>query len=190
MRAAAAIPLILFALIATAFFVSLGKRPDVAPSALIDRPLPDFSLKPIAGRDLGLASADLTGEPAILNVFASWCAGCAVEQPLLMRFRKEGVRVYGLNWKDRPGDGARWLARYGDPYERIGDDFDGRVAIDLGVSGAPETFVIDAAGRVRHRHVGPISEGDWAESLRPMMEELKNETATAAAAGGESSGGG
>lgn len=182
MRWAAAVPLLLFALIAGALYASLGKRPDIAPSALLDHPLPEFSLEPIAGRERGLASGDFGGEPVLLNVFASWCAGCAIEHPILMRIRKD-VRVFGLNWKDRPGEGARWLARYGDPYERIGDDFDGRVAVDLGVSGAPETFIIDSSGRVRHRHVGPISEDDWRRIIAPMVEELRHETGSPVSVG-------
>ncbi len=177
MRLKFLIPLAAFALIAAAFGAALFTFSDRLPSALIDRPVPEFTLPAIEGRELGLSSADLKGGVALVNVFASWCASCTVEQPVLMRIKKKGgVPVFGLNWKDRPGDGARWLARYGDPYARIGDDALGRVAVDFGVTGAPETFVIDSRGRVRHKHVGPITEDDWRRVLLPIVEELQHET--------------
>ena len=171
-------PLAVFAAIAVNFALGLNRDPAFVPSMLIDRPVPPFSLPPIEGRTDGLSSADLEGEVSLINVFASWCVSCRVEHPVLMEISREGAApLYGLNWKDKPGDGARWLARFGDPYARIGDDADGRVAIDFGVTGAPETFVIDKRGRVRHKHVGPISRETWRDILRPMIEELKNDPA-------------
>ena len=143
------LPISAFLVIGVYFMAGLKRDPAYMPSMLIDRPAPEFSLPPIAGREEGLSSDDFKGEVTLLNVFASWCVACQVEHPVLMRIKSEdSVPLYGLNWKDKPGDGAAWLARHGDPYSKIGDDADGRVAIEFGVTGAPETFVIDADGDV------------------------------------------
>jgi cytochrome c biogenesis protein CcmG/thiol:disulfide interchange protein DsbE len=169
------LPLALFVGLALYFGAGLKRDPSYTPSMLIDRPVPEFSLGPIAGKTEGLESGDLKGKVTLVNVFASWCAPCAEEQPVLMAIRKEGVRLVGVNWKDKPGDGARFLARYGDPFERIGDDATGRVAVDFGVTGAPETFVVDEEGRVRHKHVGPITRDLWEGQLGPMVKALEAE---------------
>ncbi len=167
-------PLAIFAAIAAVFAVGLTRDPSAIPSTLIDRPLPEFSLPPIQGFEKGLASADLRGEVSLLNVFGSWCVSCQYEHPVLMRLAAAGeVPIHGLNWKDKPGAGAAWLARLGNPYDRIGDDPDGRVIFDLGVTGAPETFVIDRDGRVRYKHTGPITPEIWEKTLRPLIEELR-----------------
>lgn len=167
-------PVLVFAAIAAVFAVGLGRDPSAIPSTLLDRPLPQFDLPPILGYDKGLASADLIGEVSLLNVFGSWCVSCHIEHPFLMQLAGSGeVPIYGLNWRDKPGDGAAWLTRLGDPYRRIGDDQAGRVIFDLGVTGAPETFVIDKDGRVRYKHVGPITPEVWSKTLRPLIEELR-----------------
>lgn len=169
-------PLGLFLALCIAFIAGLGRDPALTPSMLIGRPVPGFDLAPIAGRSKGLSSGDLQGDVALVNVFASWCAPCAVEHPVLMAIAKEGeVALMGVNWKDKPGDGARWLARLGDPYARIGDDADGRVAVDFGVTGAPETFLVDRNGQVRHKHIGPITPEIWRGQLKPMIEALRKE---------------
>ena len=168
-------PLSFFLVLAIYFAAGLSRDPNFIPSMLINKPSPVFDLPPIEGRALGLSTEDLKGQVSLINVFGSWCVSCQVEHPMLMRIKREGgPPIYGLNWKDKPGEGAKWLERYGDPYTRIGDDQDGRIAIDFGVTGAPETFVVDANGRIRHKHVGPISEDDWRRILAPMIEELRN----------------
>jgi cytochrome c biogenesis protein CcmG/thiol:disulfide interchange protein DsbE len=173
-RLALFIPLAAFALIGAVFAIGLTRDPARIPSALIDRPLPEFALPPIEGRTEGLSSEDFKGEVSLLNVFGSWCASCLIEHPTLMEIARSGdVAIYGLNWKDRPGDGAAWLARHGDPYRKIGDDPRGHVVVALGVTGAPETFVIDKEGRVRYKHVGPITPEAWRRTLAPLIEELK-----------------
>jgi len=142
---------------------------------LIDRPSPAFALPPIEGRKDGLSSGDLSGRVSMVNVFGSWCTSSQVEHPVLMRIKEQsGPPIHGLNWKDKPGDGARWLQRHGDPYALVGDDADGRIAIEFGVTGAPETFIIDAGGRIRHKHIGPITDEDWMSVLGPMVKELEN----------------
>jgi len=155
-------------------WLGLGRDPSVLPSTLIDRPLPAFVL-PAArpGEATGLSNADFRERPMLLNVFASWCVGCRVEHPFLMELRQRGVIIQGLDWKDAPGDGARWLAEHGDPYRHVGDDADGRTGIELGVSGAPETFIVDAQGRVRHRHVGPITPEVWEQEMAPILARLE-----------------
>ncbi len=170
-------PVVVFIAVAIALFIGLGRDPKILPSMLIDRPLPAFDLpdaRPdVVGREL--ASTDFTAQPMLLNVFASWCVSCRVEHPLLMRLSQEGVPIHGLNWKDTPGAGAAWLKEFGDPYARVGDDASGRVAIDLGVTGAPETFVVDKHGVVRYRHVGPITPQVWDDTLAPLMARLRAE---------------
>ncbi|MEO1251930.1 MAG: DsbE family thiol:disulfide interchange protein, partial [Pseudomonadota bacterium] len=116
-----------------------------------------------------------------VNVFASWCIPCAIEHPQLLKIRaEEDVMLAGLNWKEKPGDGAAWLRRLGDPYDYVGDDADGRVAIDFGVTGAPETFIVDHEGRIRYKHVGVITEQNWRDDLKPIVDELKAAAADAA----------
>ena len=167
------LPLVLFAGLAVAFWVGLQRDPSKLPSQLIDRPVPQFALPPVTAGEPGLTSADLKGEPALLNVFASWCVPCRLEHPVLMRLKAEGVPIYGLDWKDDAG--AQWLAEHGDPYRRAGDDRSGRTGIDLGVTGVPETFVVDRHGRVRYKHVGPVTPEDWERTLGPLMRKLKAE---------------
>ena len=171
------VPAAALLVIAGLLWLGLGRDPSALPSTLIDRPLPAFQLQPIRpGEARGLQTTDLSGRPMLLNVFASWCVGCRVEHPFLMELEQQGVVIQGLNWKDPPGAGAAWLTEHGDPYARIGEDPDGRVGIDLGVSGAPETFIVDASGRVRHRHVGPITPEVWDAELRPILDRLEAES--------------
>ncbi len=170
------LPLLLFAGVGVFFAYGLKRDPSNIPSQLINRPLPHFELAAIEGRDEGLASMDFGGEVMLLNVFASWCLSCQIEHPVLMELsRQNAVPIHGLNWKDKPGDGKAWLDRLGNPYTRIGDDWNGRVAIDLGVTGAPETFVIDRNGRVRYKFIGPITPQAWEEELAPLIEELRGQ---------------
>ncbi|MEM8770666.1 MAG: DsbE family thiol:disulfide interchange protein [Pseudomonadota bacterium] len=171
------LPLIVFVFIASYFALGLRNDPSRIPSVLIDKPLPDFELPAIEGRNGGLADDDVIGRVALVNVFASWCIPCAIEHPVLMRIAEEedNLLIAGINWKEKPGDGGAWLERLGDPYDFIGDDADGRVAIDFGVTGAPETFVVDHKGRIRYKHVGPITEQFWKEDIKPIVDQLQAE---------------
>lgn len=172
------LPVLAFLLIAGGLAMGLGRDPSILPSTLIDKPLPAFALSDVRGKAGGrsLASTDFRGEPMLLNIFASWCVSCRIEHPFLMQLSRDGVPLHGLNWKDKGDDGARWLAELGDPYARVGYDPTGRTGIDLGVTGAPETFVIDGQGRVRYRHVGPVTPKVWTETLEPLMTRLRAET--------------
>lgn len=171
------LPLILFAIAAVYFAFGLRQDPSRIPSVLIDKPLPAFDLPAIEGHDNPLSSDDLQGNVTLLNVFASWCVPCAIEHPQLMKIAaEEDIIIAGINWKEKPGDGAAWLRRLGDPYDYIGDDADGRVAIDFGVTGAPETFIVDRKGRIRYKQVGPITEQIWQQDIKPIVDQLRQET--------------
>jgi len=175
-RALLAAPLAVFAVIAGWMAVPLftGDNPSELPSALLDKPAPDFVLPPLPGRGDGFARADLGGEPALVNVFASWCVPCLAEHPLITRLaRDEAVPVYAINYKDAPSDALAWLERHGDPYTRIGADREGRVGIEWGVYGVPETFVVDAEGRIRFRHPGPLTPEVVEQTVLPLLAELR-----------------
>ena len=166
-----------FVVVLVVFFAGLGRDPSRLPTVYMDKPLPAFAVPSVRPGDVGLSNADLkSGEPVLLNVFASWCGPCRVEHPVFMRLKAEGVPIHGLNWKDQPGEGLRWLAAFGDPYARVGDDPTGRTGIELGVAGVPETFVIDKHGRVRYRHVGAVTSEVWREKIEPLMAKLRTES--------------
>jgi cytochrome c biogenesis protein CcmG/thiol:disulfide interchange protein DsbE len=175
-RLLALLPVAAFVIVLLGFMVGLRRDPAILPSMLIGKPLPPFALAPLRPDEPGLASADLAGQPVLLNVFASWCGPCKEEHPILLRLKGEGVPIVGLDWKEQAQDGARWLAANGDPYLRTGNDRTGRAGIDLGVSGVPETFVVDRRGRVRYRQVGAITPEIWAEKIEPLMARLKAES--------------
>jgi cytochrome c biogenesis protein CcmG/thiol:disulfide interchange protein DsbE len=166
------LPLALFVVLAGYFGLGLFRDPALLPSALIDRPAPDFALPGLADGS-GLAKADLAGGVVLVNFFASWCAPCREEHPLLMRLAAEGrVALYGIDYKDKPEDAARLLAQLGDPYRRIGVDRSGRTFIDFGAYGVPETYVLDKEGRIRFRQVGPISADDYDHKILPLLKQL------------------
>lgn len=174
------VPVVLFAGLIAFFAFGLTQDPSRIPSMLIDRPLPQFDLPGLDATSPGFGtatfgSAATRGTPKLLNVFASWCAACPQEHPMLTRIAGEGVPVFGLNWKDKPDDAKAWLAQLGNPYARIASDPGARTGIDLGVTGVPETFVVDGHGRVRYKQVGPITPDDWNKTLKPMLDRLRME---------------
>lgn len=176
------LPVALFAALAVALAWGLTRDPRELPSALIGKAVPEFALPPVEGRTLGLSSDDLQGEVSLVNVFASWCTACREEHPLFMRLRASGVvPIHGLNYRDRPEDAAQWLDTLGDPYTRTGVDRNGRVGIDWGVYGVPETFVVGPDGRIAYKHVGPVTEQALKETILPLVERLRgNDTEGAA----------
>lgn len=165
------LPLILFAGMAAFLFRGLSLDPQAMPSALIDRPLPEFSL-PLLGQEQRLDREALLGEPALLNVWATWCVSCRVEHPYLLQIAAGGVPIYGINYKDEDAAAARWLAELGDPYRANIADREGTLGLDLGVFGAPETYLVDRRGVVRYRHVGVVDERVWETILQPLYLEL------------------
>jgi cytochrome c biogenesis protein CcmG, thiol:disulfide interchange protein DsbE len=167
------IPFLVVVVLVVYFFAGLSRDPHQLPSVLIDRPFPAVDLPPIAGREKGFATADLHGHVALVNIFASWCVSCRVEHPLLMAHaRAGGVPIYGIAWKDDPVATTQLLEQDGDPYRLVGADRSGRAAIDLGVTGAPETYLVDKAGRIRYKQIGPITGDVWAQVLQPLMAKL------------------
>ena len=149
-----------------------GKDISTLPSAMIDKPVPEFDLAPIEGRKLGLKSGDLKSGLSLVNVWASWCPPCRVEHPFLMELAEKGVTIYGINYRDKPADALRFLRNLGDPYKRIGADTTGRVSIEWGIYGYPETFLVDQTGRIRYRHVGPISSEVIENVFDSLMEKI------------------
>lgn len=167
-------PIALFAGIVVYLAIGLTLDPNKLPSMLIDKPVPEFTLAAIEGFDQGLSSSDLKGKVSLVNIWGSWCVACIIEHPLLMELAKNNtIPIYGIDWKDPPGAGAAWLQSEGNPYTLIGDDADGRVAIDFGVTGAPETFIVDKDGRIRYKYIGPITTEVWNEIILPIVEELQ-----------------
>ncbi len=170
------IPIGLFTLVVVAFGVGLTRDPARIPPTLIDAPAPTFDLPSVAEGDAGFSSADLEGKVSLVNIFASWCVACVYEHPTLVDITAMGgPPIYGLAWKDEPGATAQWLDRLSNPYTAVGDDRDGRVAIDFGVTGAPETYIVDKTGHVRYKHIGVITPNDWRNTLGPLVAELEQE---------------
>ncbi len=168
------VPLAAFTIIALAFAIGLTLNPRELPSVLIGKSVPEFDLPPVKGRSRGLSSDNLRGEVSLVNVFASWCVECRAEHPLLMELSRTGpVPIHGLNYKDKPDDAANWLDSLGDPYTRTGADLSGRVAIDWGVYGVPETFLVDRDGRVVYKHIGAMSREIFDQRVLPRIRQLQ-----------------
>jgi cytochrome c biogenesis protein CcmG/thiol:disulfide interchange protein DsbE len=167
------LPIAAFMALAAYFVVSLSRDPSVLPSAMINQPTPAFALAGLEGQP-GLARDEFQGQVVLINFFASWCIPCRTEHPLLMRLAAElKTPLYGIDYKDKPEDAARFLSELGNPYGLIGADRDGRVGIDFGVYGVPETYVIDKTGRIRLRHVGPLTPADVSQELAPLVKALQ-----------------
>lgn len=177
MKLSALIPLLLFAMIGVGLAVGLTNDPKELPSAMIDKPLPAFNLPPVRNEPVGFKHTDVAAQVALINVFASWCVSCRIEHPTLMRLaREDRVPIYGVDWKDAREDGAAWLEAFGDPFLLVGEDTESRLAIELGVTGAPETYVVDRTGRIRYKQIGPITEDVWNDTIEPLVIALEEET--------------
>lgn len=146
----------------------LALDPTALPSARVGQPLPEFDLQ-VLGGEYRRSAGQWHGKPALLNVWATWCFSCRVEHPYLLDLAESGVTIYGLNYKDDPAKALTWLEELGNPYAETVVDIDGDFGFDLGVYGAPETYVIDAAGTVQYRHVGVVDERVWTEQLAPFF---------------------
>ncbi len=168
------LPLLLFALLAGYFFVALRPDHDVheLPSAMIEKPAPAFDLARLDGNGT-LALASLKGHPVVINFFASWCVPCRIEHPLLLRLAQEDhLPLYGIAYKDKPDASSTLLATFGDPYREVGMDRDGRVGLNFGVYGVPETYVLDSQGIIRRRFVGPLTAETVDKELLPLLKQL------------------
>ncbi len=168
------IPLGLFAVLLAFLLVGLTLNPREVPSPLVGKPAPEFRLAKLHTPQQQLGTADLKGRVWLLNVWASWCVACRVEHPLLVELGKSKlVPIVGLNYKDKPDEGIAWLAQHGDPYDVSVVDRDGRVGIDWGVYGVPETFVVDKAGVIRYKHIGPVDAAAIERKILPLVRELQ-----------------
>lgn len=164
---------VLLALLALLAF-GLTHDPREVPSPLIDKPAPAFALPVLEGDPARLiANAEFQGRPVLVNFFASWCAACRVEHPLLMQLAKEGVEIIGIDYKDEPADGSQWLARFGNPYRTVLVDRTGAMGLDWGVYGVPETYVIGADGRILYKQIGAVTEAAWRDKMMPLMVGAK-----------------
>ncbi|MEZ6002255.1 DsbE family thiol:disulfide interchange protein [Hyphomonas sp.] len=161
--------------IITGFFaIGLTRDPHALPTMMIDRPMPDFKLEPLGDEIPLLTFSDVKGEVTLVNVFGSWCVACAAEHSELMKIGNSGaVTLYGVDWRDTAFEGRQWLEQYGNPYSKVGLDADSRLAINLGVTGAPESFLIDTEGRIRYKHIGPITPEVWQETFLPLIQEIE-----------------
>lgn len=172
------IPLALFLVLVVFLAIGLGRDPREVPSPLINKAAPTFRLPQLHAPDKTFSAEDMRGKVWVLNVWASWCVSCRVEHPHLLKYAKSGaVPIYGLNLKDRPEDAIGWLRELGDPYVLSAADIEGRVAIDYGVYGAPETYLIDQGGLIRYKHVGPVTPDVWNGTFLPLVQQLNREGA-------------
>jgi cytochrome c biogenesis protein CcmG/thiol:disulfide interchange protein DsbE len=170
------IPLAIFLVLVIFLAIGLTRNPQELPSALLDKPAPIFRLPQLKQPDKTFSAEDMRGKVWMLNVWASWCVACRDEHPYLFEYQKSGaVPIYGLNYKDRPEDALGWLSELGDPYLLSAVDLDGRVAIDYGVYGAPESYIIDKSGTIRMKHVGPVMPEVWEKKILPLVQELNRQ---------------
>lgn len=167
-------PLAAFLVLAVLLGIGLRLNPREVPSPFVGKPAPAFRLPQLHEPSKSLSAADLKGQVWMLNVWASWCVACRAEHPVLVGLSQDQpVPIYGLNYKDDPRNALEWLRQFGDPYAASVSDVDGRVGIDYGVYGVPETFVIDKGGVVRFKHIGPLTSEVWERELQPLIRRLQ-----------------
>jgi len=171
-RALLLLPLALFLVLAVFLYRGLFLDPAELPSALIGKPFPEFSLPSVHDSARTLTAADLKGKPALVNVWATWCPTCKAEHQMLNQLAGQGVNIVGVNYKDDNAAARKWLKDFLDPYQLNIEDQVGSLGLNLGVYGAPETFLIDKDGIIRHKYVGAIDERVWREQLAPLYQEL------------------
>jgi len=171
------IPLLLFIIMAVFLGLGLNLKPNDIPSPFINKPAPEFSASKLNAPEQKLTPADLKGQVWLFNVWASWCVSCRAEHPILNQFAKQyAVLIVGLNYKDEPEDAKNWLNTLGNPYNVSIMDQDGRIGIDYGVYGVPETFVIDKKGLIRYKHTGPVATDDVQNIFLPLIAKLEAES--------------
>lgn len=164
-------PLVVFLVVAAFLMSRLGTDPTALPSVRVGKPFPNFSA-PALVEQRSVTLNDITGKAALVNVWASWCPSCREEHPTLVKLAQQGVPIFGLNYKDEPKDALGYLARYGNPFSLIISDLKGDIGLDLGVYGAPETYLIDAQAQVRYRYVGVFDDTIWQTQLAPCYQQL------------------
>ncbi|MBV7317606.1 DsbE family thiol:disulfide interchange protein [Shewanella sp. NIFS-20-20] len=170
------IPLFIFLGMSVFLFKGLFLSPEKLDSALEGKPVPAFQLQQLEDPNALITNDDLKGQVALMNIWATWCPSCKYEHPFLMNLARQNiVPIYGINYRDERGLALRELNREGDPYAINIFDKDGRLGLDMGVYGAPETFIIDHNGIIRYRHAGPVDQQVWRETLQPMVQQLQAE---------------
>ena len=174
------VPLAIFLLLAILFWRGLSLNPNEKPSALINRAIPVFTMPVLPAEEnpaqlTQASNQDLLGHVSLLNVWATWCTTCRIEHEFLNKLKSQGVKIYGINYKDNQEAARQWLQELHNPYVFSIFDEQGLLGIDLGVYGAPETFVIDKKGIIRYKHVGDVNEKVWTEDLQPLMKQLESE---------------
>ena len=168
------IPLALFIILVIFLAIGLTRDPREIPSPLIDKAAPQFTAPHLQAPDQRFSGKDMLGQVWLLNTWASWCVACRQEHPILMEFAKtKTLPIIGLDYKDQNADGMKWLARFGNPYDLAITDQDGRIGIDFGVYGVPETFLIDKTGVIRYKQIGPLSEEALRDKILPLIRELQ-----------------
>lgn len=166
------LPLFIFGMLALLFWRGLSLDPRDMPSALLNKPVPSFSLPTLADPDKPVSNEALPSEPYLLNVWATWCPTCKAEHAYLNSLAEQGVNIVGINYKDETGKAQRWLQELDDPYVFSVIDAEGRLGIDLGVFGAPETYLVDRSGVIRCKHIGDVNDRVWTQKLAPVYEAL------------------
>jgi cytochrome c biogenesis protein CcmG/thiol:disulfide interchange protein DsbE len=170
------IPLAVFAVLVVFLAIGLTRNPQEVPSALIGKPAPEFRLPQLKDPSQTFSASEMRGKVWMMNVWASWCFECSKEHPDLFKYAQSGVvEIIGLNYKDKREDALGWLGDLGDPYKLSAVDLDGRVGMDYGVYGAPETYIIDKSGTVRLKHVGRVTQDIWNEKILPLVQELNRQ---------------
>ena len=167
------LPLLAVVVLIPILAMGLRSDPSALPSQYIGKAVPDFDLPTVKDPSRRLSSNDLVGQVSLLNIWATWCVGCRQEHEFLNKLARSGtIPIHAINWRDNRTDAIQWLATYGDPYVASGFDSDGRVGIDWGVYGAPETFLVDASGTVIYRFTGPLNDALWQQEFVPRIEAL------------------
>ncbi|MEE2761444.1 MAG: DsbE family thiol:disulfide interchange protein [Pseudomonadota bacterium] len=170
-------PVLMLGILAIWFTLGLKRDPSRIPSVLINTPVPEFNLAAIEGFERGFSNKDLLGQITLVNIFGSWCYACLAEHPFLMELTENKViPIYGIDWRETDRvSGPRWLKRQGNPYVLVGDDPKSKGAIAFGVTGAPESFIVDKAGIIRYKHIGVINKTNWNETLFPIAQKLRQQ---------------
>jgi len=167
------LPLIAALILIPIMILGLRSDPSELPSQYIGKPAPEFDLPTLKDSTQNISTADLRGQVSLVNIWATWCGGCRAEHDFLMQlFREQVIPIYAINWRDNRPDAINWLAQLGDPYVASGFDEDGRVGIDWGVYGAPETFLVNSEGHVIYRFTGPLNRALWEQEFVPRIAEL------------------
>lgn len=171
------IPLVIFLTIVIFLWWGLARDPRIIPSPLINQAAPEFTLPELTTENERFTTSDLGHQISLVNVWASWCAPCREEHPVLMGIRRTtSIPIYGINYKDDWEDANDWLQRYGNPFTKVGFDAEGSVSLEWGVYGAPEIFLVDQKGIIRYKHIGVLTQQNWEETLLPLIDSLKNKS--------------